>query len=117
MTRGRSVPPVAPRRTIDGCSAVLLPFLADGTIDWDGFHDQLERTIAAGLRPAVNMDTGHVHLLDSTTKARVLDACADHATPGWFAGAVVRDEPGAPIRRQGSWRRNANRSPVAVVFR
>jgi dihydrodipicolinate synthase/N-acetylneuraminate lyase len=83
-----------PHRTIDGCSAVLLPFFADGSIDWDGFASHLERTVSAGLRPAVNMDTGHVHLLDAAATARVLDVCAGAAPTGWFAGAVVRDRPG-----------------------
>ena len=83
-----------PRRAIDGCSAVLLPFRADETIDWSGFAEHLQRTIDAGLRPAVNMDTGHVHLLEAADRARVLDTCSQLAPPGWFGGAVVNDRPG-----------------------
>jgi dihydrodipicolinate synthase/N-acetylneuraminate lyase len=108
-----------PGRTIDGCSAVLLPFLADGTIDWVSFTALLERTVAVGLRPAVNMDTGHVHLLDAVSKARVLDICADHAAPGWFAGAVVRDESGADFDAEAlatECESVARRGGVPVIF-
>ncbi len=108
-----------PRRAIDGCSAVLLPYLADGTVDWEGFTAHLDRTVDAGLRPAVNMDTGHVHLLDRSTKGRVLDACADRAGPGWFAGAVVRDRPGdafAPETLATECESIARRGGVPVVF-
>jgi hypothetical protein len=52
------VPPLVPGRSIEGNSAVLLPFLADDRPDWNGFRALLERTWAAGLTPAVNMDTG-----------------------------------------------------------
>ena len=37
-------------RTIDGCSAVLLPYLDDGTTDWSGFTAHVQRTADAGLR-------------------------------------------------------------------
>ena len=57
------VPPLRPGRRIDGISAVLLPFTRAGAPDWDGFRRLLHRTWAAGLTPAVNMDTGYVHLL------------------------------------------------------
>src|SRR5262249_62162758 len=42
------------------------------TIDWETFRALLDRTWAAGLTPAVNMDTGYVHLLTSAERARVL---------------------------------------------
>ncbi|MEZ5207321.1 MAG: hypothetical protein R2690_10180 [Acidimicrobiales bacterium] len=58
-----------PRRRITGCAAVLLPFRDDGTVDWDGFRSLLERTVTAGLTPAVNMDTGYVQLIDPPTRA------------------------------------------------
>ena len=67
---------VRPGRRIDGCSAVLLPFTERGEIDWAGFARLLERTAAAGLTPAVNMDTGYVQLLDPADKLRVLDLTA-----------------------------------------
>ena len=61
-------------RAIRGMSAVLLPFDSAGGIDWAGFASLLERTVAAGLTPAVNMDTGYLQLLDLDERARVLDA-------------------------------------------
>jgi dihydrodipicolinate synthase/N-acetylneuraminate lyase len=106
-------------RTIDGCSAVLLPFLADGAVDWAGFTAHLRRTIEAGLRPAVNMDTGHVHLLEPAGKARVLDLCTDTAAPGWFAGAVVPDRAGDSFDAKAlalECEAIARRGGVPVVF-
>jgi dihydrodipicolinate synthase/N-acetylneuraminate lyase len=94
MSGPRAFDLLKPGRTIDGASAVLLPFGPDGSIDWPAFERHLLRTIASGLRPAVNMDTGHVHLLDHSDRTRVLDLCAQLASPGWFAGAAVRDAPG-----------------------
>ena len=105
-----------PRRTIEGASAVLLPFLDDGTIDWTGFLAHLARTIDVGLRPAVTMDTGHVHLLDATARSEVLDRCAEISQPGWFGGAAVRDEPGAAFDA-GRSRRSARPSPVVAGYR
>lgn len=108
-----------PGRTIDGCSAVLLPFQPDGTIDWSGFANHLQRTIRAGSRPAVNMDTGHVHLLTPTERARVLDLCADLAGPGWFGGAVVQDQTGDAFDAKAltvECEAIARRGGVPVVF-
>lgn len=85
---------VRPRRRIRGMSAVLLPFSADGAIDWTSFAKHVERTAAAGLTPAVNMDTGFVQLLDAGTRESVLDLTADH-TRDFVAGAFVPDGPGA----------------------
>ena len=61
-----------PRRKIVGMSAILLPFDDLGRIDWDGFRGHLVRTFAAGLVPAVNMDTGYVNLITPEEKRRVL---------------------------------------------
>ena len=58
-----SIPPIRPLRTIVGISAVLLPFTDDGDVDWPGFEALLDRTVAVGITPAVNMDTGYVQLL------------------------------------------------------
>lgn len=82
---------------------MLLPHLADGTVDWPSFRSLLDRTVAAGLTPAVNMDTGFVQLLDETTRRRVLEVAADatggpSSTPDRFlAGAFVADDPGDPF--------------------
>ena len=86
---------VRPKRTITGMSAVLLPFDGRGEIDWPGFREHLVRTQAAGLTPAVNMDTGYVNLLDEATRLRVLDETRDVLGSAPFvAGAFVSDRPG-----------------------
>jgi dihydrodipicolinate synthase/N-acetylneuraminate lyase len=93
-----STPALRPGRTILGISAVLLPFTADGDVDWSGFETLLADTVAAGLVPAVNMDTGYVQLLDEPTRARVLECAADASgAEGFVAGAFVADGPGEPF--------------------
>jgi dihydrodipicolinate synthase/N-acetylneuraminate lyase len=80
-------------------SAVLLPFTEDGDIDWAGLEAHLARTVAAGLVPAVNMDTGFGPVLDPADRARVLHLAAAHVTDQWVAGAHVTDAPGALLDR------------------
>ena len=86
-----------PRRTITGMSAILLPMLADLTVDWDGFAAHVARTWAAGITPAINMDTGYVQLIDDATRRETLriarDAVGSHGR--LVAGACVVDAPGA----------------------
>ena len=67
------LPQIKPGRTIVGMSAILLPFSSDGGIDWPSFRAHLLRTHAAGLTPAVNMDTGYVNLLDAESRRAVLE--------------------------------------------
>jgi dihydrodipicolinate synthase/N-acetylneuraminate lyase len=61
-----------PGRSIVGMSAVLLPHRSAVEVDWAGFEAHVERTARAGLTPAVNMDTGFVHLLSPEQRAEVL---------------------------------------------
>ncbi len=76
-------------------SAVLLPFAEEGGVDWRNFSAQLERTAAAGLTPAVNMDTGYVNLLDDATRRGVLTTTWKTLGSAMFvAGAFVADRPG-----------------------
>ena len=57
------------------------------------------RTAAAGLTPAVNMDTGYVNLLDGSTIRRVLEETRATLGGGEFvAGAFVGDRPGDACR-------------------
>jgi dihydrodipicolinate synthase/N-acetylneuraminate lyase len=92
------LPAQRPGRRITGMSAVLLPFLEDGEVDWPAFAAGVARTAAAGLVPAVNMDTGYGPNLDPPTRARVLSVTAStlagaEPVQGWsfVAGAHVDD--------------------------
>ena len=101
-----SIPPVIRNRKITGMSAVLLPFAIDHSVDWHAFDAHVERTLAAGLIPAVNMDTGYINLLDEQTKAEVLDR-THRITAGqqFVAGAFLADQPGAAFNADEYLRR------------
>lgn len=82
-------------RKITGSSAILLPFLEDGAIDWASFEGHIQRTAEAGLIPAVNMDTGYANLIDEATRREVLRRTRDLLDGQAFvAGAFVADKPG-----------------------
>ena len=87
-------------RAITGMSAILLPMLDEQTVDWNAFDAHVERTTAAGLTPAVNMDTGYAHLLDARTKTTVLDRTAAITGEQFVAGAFDVEEA-IDIRRSG----------------
>ena len=77
-------------------SAILVPFGDDGGIDWSAFEAHVARTHAAGLTPAVNMDTGYVQLLghdDQATALRIARSVTDGGK-GFVAGAYVADGAG-----------------------
>jgi dihydrodipicolinate synthase/N-acetylneuraminate lyase len=82
-------------RPIDGISALLLPYRPDEQPDWASYAEDLERTASAGLRPAVNMDTGYVHLLSGDERAEVLRVTA-HTLAGrpFVAGAFIEGQAG-----------------------
>lgn len=91
-----TVPPQRPGRRVTGMSAVLLPYAEDGTIAWDALAAGVDRTAAAGLVPAVNMDTGYGPSLAPAERRRVLAVTAEalggwEPVPGWrfVAGAHV----------------------------
>jgi dihydrodipicolinate synthase/N-acetylneuraminate lyase len=89
------MPALRPRRKITGISAILLPFLEDGVVDWDGFCAHVARTADAGLTPAVNMDTGYVNLIDAEARRLVLERTrAALGGTSFVAGAFVADKPG-----------------------
>jgi dihydrodipicolinate synthase/N-acetylneuraminate lyase len=81
-------------RKIVGMSAVLLPFGETGDIDWVGFSSHLGATIAAGLIPAVNMDTGFGPVLPPHAKSEVLAIASRLGVP-FLAGAHAPDLPGS----------------------
>jgi dihydrodipicolinate synthase/N-acetylneuraminate lyase len=118
-----AIDPVAmirPRRKITGVSAILLPFLPSGEIDWAGFAAHCIRTADAGLTPAVNMDTGFGNLLTPGEKIRALDATrAALGGRPFVAGAFVADSPGAKFDADAYRREVAAitaRGGVPVVF-
>lgn len=77
-------------------SAVLLPFLSPGEVDWQSFESHVARTCDAGLVPAVNMDTGYINLLDDSTRQEVLRRTKSITSGRMFAaGAFVKDSPGS----------------------
>lgn len=102
------LPPTRPGRTITGMSAVLLPFAEGGQVAWDAFAEGVERTAAAGLVPAVNMDTGYGPTIDAATRSRVLAVTAEvvggrAVVPGWsfVGGAHAADADGPALDLAG----------------
>jgi dihydrodipicolinate synthase/N-acetylneuraminate lyase len=96
-----TAPPIDPatllrrRRTIRGMSAILLPFRSDLSVDWDAFAAHVARTHAAGITPAVNMDTGYVQLIDDATRRQALALARETVGSGEIvAGACVVDTAG-----------------------
>jgi dihydrodipicolinate synthase/N-acetylneuraminate lyase len=84
-----------PRRRIEGASAILLPFEADGSVDWKGFDGHVSRTADLGLTPAVNMDTGYANLIDEGLRTELLRRTREVLDRRPFlAGAFVGDRPG-----------------------
>ena len=118
-TEGDLIARIRPQRTINGMSAVLLAFTPDGDVDWTAFQAHVARTVAAGLTPAVNMDTGYVQLLDDSDKEQVLDVTAEVTGGGFVAGAYVADGLGAAFDLAGylaACRAIVNRGGTPVVF-
>lgn len=113
-------PPLVPSRRITGMSAVLLPFRADHSVDWEAFERHVHRTLTAGLIPAVNMDTGYINLLDEATKAEVLRRTQSVCDGRQFvAGAYVADARGAEFDRTQYARRMGDieaAGGVPVIF-
>ncbi|MGH9433056.1 MAG: dihydrodipicolinate synthase family protein [Terriglobia bacterium] len=82
-----------PGRRIQGISAVLLPFDDEGRIDEVAFRTHARRTLDAGLRLAVNMDTGYIDLLTGAEKRRVLDWTREIVGgKDWFAAGALPAE-------------------------
>jgi len=89
---------IRPGRTIEGASAVLLPFLPDDRIDEESFRTLVQRTLSAGLTPAVNMDTGYINLLEDDQRVHVLSLTQKVAQGRPFiAGAFIEGKTGDPF--------------------
>ena len=87
---------VKAERRIEGISAALLPFTAEGRVAVEAFQAHLERTQRAGLGNAVNMDTGYVNYLKDAEKAEVLGWTREALGPGvpFIAGAYIEGQDG-----------------------
>jgi dihydrodipicolinate synthase/N-acetylneuraminate lyase len=86
---------ITPNRHIEGISAILLPYHADGMPNLDEFIAHINRTYTAGLTPAVNMDTGYANLLTPTECRQILDLMPVVANGRRFvAGAFIEGERG-----------------------
>lgn len=83
-----------PGRSIQGASAILVPYDGNGHIDWASFEAHVARTAEAGLSPAVNMDTGYVQLLAAADRQQALTIAAAVTGGRFVAGAYVADAPG-----------------------
>jgi dihydrodipicolinate synthase/N-acetylneuraminate lyase len=88
-------------------SAILLPFHPGGEIDWAGFDAHVTRTAEAGLVPAVNMDTGYVHLLDEQQRTDVLERTAALLGGDPFVAGAFDDRDASEVAQRGG-------TPVAV---
>ncbi|WP_404310828.1 dihydrodipicolinate synthase family protein [Neorhodopirellula lusitana] len=87
---------IRPKRKITGMSAILLPYQADGQIDWTGFDGHVVSTLDAGLTPAINMDTGYANLIDDDTRTEALRRTQELASGRSYLGGVfVGDQSGA----------------------
>jgi dihydrodipicolinate synthase/N-acetylneuraminate lyase len=84
-----------PGRAVTGMAAVLLPFDAEGRIAEEAYAACLRETVAAGLTPAVNMDTGYVNLLTDAEKEHVLQLAQQTLQGAPFvAGAYIERQEG-----------------------
>jgi dihydrodipicolinate synthase/N-acetylneuraminate lyase len=107
-----------PRRRIEGISAVLMPFRPDAEPDFAGLARQIARVDAAGLTPAVNMDTGYVHRLDAAARLEVLET-ARRVLDGrpFVAGAYVEDGTGRLLDRYcDAVAASASRGGTPILF-
>lgn len=74
-------------------------------MDWDAFCAHIARTAAAGLTPAVNMDTGYANLIDEKARADVLRRTRETLSGAEFtAGAFVPSHTGASFEAQAYYR-------------
>lgn len=80
-----------PGRKVEGIAAALLPFDERGLPALDELASHLQATHRAGLRNAVNMDTGYANLLTLAEKEAVLRVARESLGPGvsFIAGAYI----------------------------
>lgn len=90
---------LVPGRMIDGIAAVLLPFRQNDEPDFDAFARLVDHTYDSGLTPAINVETGVVHLLSADQRGDVLAVAAGVARGRrLIAGAFIEGEVGDIVR-------------------
>jgi dihydrodipicolinate synthase/N-acetylneuraminate lyase len=98
MTIDDTIARLRPRRQVQGIAAALLPFETDGRIAVEAFQKHLLATRAAGLRNAVNMDTGYVNYLTPEERLSVLGWSREVLGPNSFiAGAYIEGLDGEVV--------------------
>ncbi len=131
-----TIPTVAYRRTIQGISAVYLPWSDPQTVDFEAFEGLVDRTWRAGLTPAVNMDTGFVNTISPADRATVLaitsrlsqgrnfvaGAFVDGLAGDWIANYVhachaIQSAGGTPILFQSSELTRSPRIELVAAYR
>jgi NAD(P)H-dependent flavin oxidoreductase YrpB (nitropropane dioxygenase family) len=105
---------VHPRRSIRTVASAAC-------IDWDAFAAHVARTAAAGITPAVNMDTGYVQLIDDAIRRQAPTLARDTLGPDGelVAGACVVDAPFAEFDEAGYGRQFdmiATAGAIPVIF-
>jgi len=88
-------------------AACLLPFEADGSIAKEAFQEAVRRTEAAGLKCAVNMDTGYANYLTEGERSEVLRLTREALGPDrpFVAGVFVEGLEGDLV---GLYRKGAD---------
>jgi 4-hydroxy-tetrahydrodipicolinate synthase len=96
MTIEQFTSSIKPRRKVEGIAAALLPYDQHGRIAAEAFQQHLIRTRDAGLRNAVNMDTGYVNYLTDAERRQVLQWTREALGPGapFVAGAYIEGRDG-----------------------
>ncbi len=91
---------IRPKRKIMGISAMLLPYRENREVDWDGYASHIQRTVDAGLMPAINMDTGYGPLLSEGERHMIrVEAAGQLKGVRYAAGVCVPDHPGMRYQR------------------
>lgn len=133
---------ISPGRKIEGIAALLVPYTAAGAPDWTAYARLLDSTFESGLAPAVNMDTGYVHLLLPGERREALRLAREAAHGRRFvAGAfvettvsaraasseiirayaaeveLIRSHGGTPILFQATALKSKTPSEVAEIYR
>src|SRR5437763_15886990 len=88
-----------PHRKVQGIAAALLPFEPDGGIAVEAFQKLLLAIQVAGLRNAVNMDTGYVKYLTPEERLSVLRWSREVLGPddSFIAGAYIEGLAGEVV--------------------